>query len=46
MSRRTAVLIWITLLGAAALFVFRLRIDTDMSAFLPRRSSPAQRVLR
>jgi predicted exporter len=45
MAGRAAVLAWVALLGAVALFVFQLRIDTDMTAFLPRTRSPAQRVL-
>jgi predicted exporter len=45
MPRAAAVLVWLTTLAAAALFVSQLHIDTDMSAFLPRTSSPAQRVL-
>jgi predicted exporter len=44
-ARRVAMLIWITVIAASALFVARLHIDTDMAAFLPRRASPAQRVL-
>jgi predicted exporter len=44
-SRRAPVLIWISIIGAVALFVSQLRIDTDMTAFLPRTSSAAQRVL-
>jgi predicted exporter len=44
-SRRAAVLIWIAIIGSCALFVFQLHIDTDMTAFLPRTTSPAQRVL-
>jgi predicted exporter len=39
------ILIWIGAMAVAALFVANLRIDTDMAAFLPRDSSPAQRVL-
>jgi predicted exporter len=42
---RAAILIWITVMAASALFVARLHIDTDMTAFLPRTASPAQRVL-
>lgn len=44
-SRWAAILIWLCSLAAAALFVFQLHINTDMTAFLPRTSSPAQRVL-
>jgi predicted exporter len=44
-ARRVAILIWITVIAASALFVARLQIDTDMAAFLPRSASPAQRVL-
>ncbi|HEY0423893.1 MAG TPA: MMPL family transporter, partial [Rhodopila sp.] len=43
--RRVAVLTWIVLLAGACLFVAQLHIDTDMTAFLPRSASPAQRVL-
>lgn len=42
---RMAILLWIATLGAAAVFVSQLRIDTDMAAFLPRTASPAQHVL-
>jgi predicted exporter len=45
MPRRTTILIWIALFVATSFFVSRLRIDTDMAAFLPRSASPAQRVL-
>jgi predicted exporter len=45
MSRRVAILVWLAVIAAFALFVFQLRINTDMTAFLPRTSSPAQRVL-
>jgi predicted exporter len=45
MTRRTTILIWITVFAATSLFVSRLRIDTDMAAFLPRSASPVQRVL-
>jgi predicted exporter len=45
MAHRAAVLIWIAVIVTAALFVARLHIDTDMTAFLPRAASPAQRVL-
>ena len=38
-------LIWLMLLLASAALVSRLRVDTDMTAFLPRAASPAQRVL-
>jgi predicted exporter len=38
-------MVWLAVIGAAAVFVSQLRIDTDMTAFLPRTSSPAQRVL-
>jgi predicted exporter len=31
--------------GALILFVSRLHVDTDMTAFLPRTASPAQRIL-
>ncbi|MEA2738161.1 MAG: hypothetical protein QOH05_1468 [Acetobacteraceae bacterium] len=44
-SRRAAVLVWLVVIAASALFVSRLHIDTDMTAFLPRSSSAAQRVL-
>jgi predicted exporter len=44
-ARRLAVLAWIVALACTALFVARLPIDTDMTAFLPRTASPAQRVL-
>ena len=44
-SRRAALLIWVAVIGASAWFVFGLRIDTDMTAFLPATASPAQRVL-
>ena len=44
-SRRLAVVAWLCALAAAAAIVARLGIDTDMSAFLPRDPSPAQRVL-
>jgi predicted exporter len=44
-SHRAAMVIWIAVVGASGLFVSQLRIDTDMTAFLPRTSSPAQRVL-
>ncbi len=43
--RRAVVALWAALLAAAALFVSRLPISTDMTAFLPRTTSPAQRVL-
>jgi predicted exporter len=45
MARRTTILIWIAVFVATSFFVSRLRIDTDMAAFLPRSASPAQRVL-
>src|ERR1700710_298940 len=45
MVRRAAIVTWIVLLAAAGLFMARLHIDTDMTAFLPRSASPAQRVL-
>src|ERR1700677_741583 len=45
MTRRTTILIWITVFAATSLFVSHLRIDTDMAAFLPRSASPVQRVL-
>ncbi len=38
-------LIWISASVAAVVFVSQLHIDTDMAAFLPRVTSPAQRVL-
>ncbi|WP_428537519.1 MMPL family transporter [Rhodopila sp.] len=38
-------MIWIVLIAASALLVSRLHVDTDMTAFLPRAASPAQRVL-
>jgi predicted exporter len=44
-ARRAAILIWLAVMAAAATFVFQFRIDTDMTAFLPRTASPAQRVL-
>jgi predicted exporter len=44
-ARLAPVLIWIGVLIAASLFVARLQIGTDMSAFLPANPSPAQRVL-
>jgi predicted exporter len=44
-ARRAAILIWIAMLVACSLVVARLHIETDMSAFLPRTASPAQRVL-
>jgi len=43
--RRGAVLAWLCVLLVAAAIVARLGVDTDMSAFLPRDPSPAQRVL-
>ena len=45
MARRAVILIWISIVTALCLFVAGLRIDTDMSAFLPRTKSPEQRVL-
>jgi hypothetical protein len=36
-ARRLAVLAWIVALACTALFVARLPIDTDMTAFLPDR---------
>ncbi|HET6307697.1 MAG TPA: MMPL family transporter, partial [Rhodopila sp.] len=45
MARRVAILAWLGFVAACALLVFQLHISTDMSAFLPRSSSPAQRVL-
>jgi predicted exporter len=45
MARRAAVVIWVAVIVASALFVTRLHIDTDMTAFLPRMASSAQRVL-
>ncbi|WP_428490357.1 MMPL family transporter [Rhodopila sp.] len=45
MVRRTSIVIWIVLIAASALLVSRLHVDTDMTAFLPRAASPAQRVL-
>ena len=45
MSRRAVVLTWLCGMAALALFVAGLRIDTDMTAFLPRTTSAAQRVL-
>jgi predicted exporter len=44
MARR-AVLIWVAMTVASALVVARLHIDTDMTAFLPRTASSAQRIL-
>lgn len=44
-SRAAAILIWIFTVAALSLFVAGLRIDTNMTAFLPRTTSPAQRVL-
>jgi len=44
-SRRIAVLVWVGVIVASGLVVARSSIDTDMSAFLPRTPSPAQRVL-
>jgi predicted exporter len=38
-------LIWIAAIVASVVFVSRLHISTDMTAFLPRTASPAQRVL-
>ena len=43
--RRAAILIWIALIATSVVFVARLQVDTDMTAFLPRAASPAQRVL-
>lgn len=44
-SRRVAVVVWLAVIAASVLVVSQLRINTDMTAFLPRTSSPAQRVL-
>lgn len=44
-ARRGAILVWIFVIAASALVVARLHIDTDMSAFLPRSASPAQKIL-
>jgi predicted exporter len=44
-ARRSAILIWIIVIIASAVEVGRLRIDTDMTAFLPRSASPAQQIL-
>jgi predicted exporter len=44
-TRRAAAMVWMAVIAAAAVFVSQLRIDTDMTAFLPRTSSPTQRVL-
>lgn len=44
-GERRVILVWISAIGAAGLLISQLRIDTDMSAFLPRSTSPAQRVL-
>jgi predicted exporter len=45
MVRRAALVIWFVAIAASAVIVSRLHIDTDMAAFLPRSSSPAQHVL-
>ena len=44
-GRRTTIVIWLIALAVTVLVVSRLRIDTDMAAFLPSTASPAQRVL-
>ena len=44
-SRAAAILLWLASIVALTLFVAGLRINTDMTAFLPRTTSPAQRVL-
>jgi len=44
-SRLWIILGWIGSLALGVWFVANLRVDTDMAAFLPRDSSPAQRVL-
>jgi predicted exporter len=43
--RRTAIVVWALLLAAAALVVIRARYSADLSAFLPRAPTPAQRLL-
>jgi predicted exporter len=45
MARRIAIVVWIAVVVASALIVARLHVSTDMSAFLPRSASPAQRIL-
>lgn len=44
-GRTTAIVIWALLLGMAALIVARARYSTDLSAFLPRAPTAAQRLL-
>jgi predicted exporter len=44
-ARTVPVLVWIAFVVAAAFFVSRLRIDTDMAAFLPRTATPGQQIL-
>ena len=44
-GRHAAVLIWLALLAGSIFVVARTGVDTDMTAFLPRSASPAQRVL-
>ncbi|HEX3574619.1 MAG TPA: MMPL family transporter [Rhodopila sp.] len=44
-ARRIAIVAWIAVVAASTLIVARLHINTDMSAFLPRSASPAQKIL-
>ncbi|HVY16323.1 MAG TPA: MMPL family transporter [Rhodopila sp.] len=44
-ARSTALLAWAIVLAGCIVVIARLRVDTDMAAFLPRSASPAQRVL-
>ena len=42
---RRALFIWLAFLALCTLVLSRAQIDTDMSAFLPRTPTPAQRIL-
>ncbi|HVO48152.1 MAG TPA: MMPL family transporter [Steroidobacteraceae bacterium] len=44
-TRATAILLWVILIALAALVAARARYTADLSAFLPRSPSPAQRLL-